>query len=131
MGNCSTVASFPKLFPRTLPFDFSNSNLKVGNSFPDSSKSGTLFWKLMSATIGLLARSMRGNQANLGFAGRSRTVIGNLPVFQCGIESDRAQLPFQTRAPGASSLNSARRPTGTPQSDPTPATRQWLRQLRR
>jgi len=24
---------FSKLFPRTFPFDFSNSNLKVGNSF--------------------------------------------------------------------------------------------------
>src|SRR5947207_7947512 len=40
--------------------------------------------------------------------------------FQCGIESDRAQLAFQTRARGASSLNSARRPTGTPQTEPTP-----------
>src|SRR5207244_11914438 len=99
MGNCSTVASFPKLFPRTLPFDFSNSNLKVGNSFPDSSKSGTLFWKLMSATTGLLARSMRGNQANHAFAGRSRTVIGNLPVFQFSIESERTRLECQTRAP--------------------------------
>src|SRR5439155_23725119 len=33
MGSCSTVASLPKLFPATLPLDFSSSNLKLGNSF--------------------------------------------------------------------------------------------------
>src|ERR1043166_3325283 len=37
IGSCSTVTSLPKLLPRTFPFDFSNSNLKIGNSFPDSS----------------------------------------------------------------------------------------------
>jgi hypothetical protein len=45
--HCSTVASLPKLSPRTFPFDFSSSNLNVGNSFPDSG-SGTLFRKLLS-----------------------------------------------------------------------------------
>src|SRR5438552_7868961 len=48
IGSCSTVTSFPKLFPRTFPFDFSNSNLNVGNSFPDNNGSGRLFRKLLS-----------------------------------------------------------------------------------
>ena len=48
IGNCSTVASLPKLPPITLPSDFSSSNLKVGNSLPASSGSGTLFMKLGS-----------------------------------------------------------------------------------
>jgi hypothetical protein len=37
-----------KLFPITFPVDFSNSNLKVGTSFPESRGSGTLFLKLRS-----------------------------------------------------------------------------------
>jgi hypothetical protein len=32
-----------ELFPRIFPLDFSNSNLKLGNSFPESKGSGTLF----------------------------------------------------------------------------------------
>src|SRR6478736_8478814 len=48
IGNCVTVASLPKLLPITLPSDFSSANLKVGNSLPDRSGSGTLFMKLGS-----------------------------------------------------------------------------------
>src|SRR5689334_11506642 len=42
IGSCSTVASRPTLPPITLPSDFSSSNLKVGNSLPDRSGSGSL-----------------------------------------------------------------------------------------
>src|SRR5258708_966474 len=124
IGSCSTVASLPKLFPKFFPLDFSSSNLKLGNSFPDSSKSGTLFWKLMSPITGLLARSMRGNQANHAFAGRSANGDWQSSSFQCGIESGGARLAFQDASGDASSLNSARRQTGTPQTDPAPASRQ-------
>ena len=43
IGNCSTVASLPKLPPMTLPSDFSSANLNVGSSLPESKGSGTLF----------------------------------------------------------------------------------------
>jgi hypothetical protein len=48
IGNCTTVASLATLLPITFASDFSSSNLKVGNSFPESRMSGTLFMKLGS-----------------------------------------------------------------------------------
>src|SRR5580765_530779 len=44
-GNCSTVASLPKLPPTTLPCDCSRENLNVGSSSPERIGSGTLFLK--------------------------------------------------------------------------------------
>src|SRR4029077_15119544 len=68
IGNCSTVTSLPKLFPRTLPFDFSSSNLNAGNSFPDNTGSGTLFRKLLSPINPLsLKRFGYDDQANPDF----------------------------------------------------------------
>src|ERR1700733_2374969 len=51
IGNCSTVASLPKLLPMTLPSDFSRANLNVGSSCPDKSGSGTLLEKLVSPAV--------------------------------------------------------------------------------
>jgi hypothetical protein len=51
IGNCSTVASLPKLPPMTLPWDCSKANLNVGSSFPDKSGSGTLFLKGKSVML--------------------------------------------------------------------------------
>src|ERR1700757_4346060 len=139
IGNCSTVTSLPKLFPRTLPLDFSSSNLNVGNSFPDRSESGTLFWKLTSRITGLLARSLRNDQANHASAGRLRTAIGNVPVLSAESKVPERGSPasvelrrgrhFETRAWGASNLNSTRRQSGTPQTPPAPASRLSVRQL--
>src|SRR6185437_6666880 len=55
IGNWVTVASLPKLPPLTLPLDCSRANLKVGNSGPDSSGSGTLFLNGKSATLPVCA----------------------------------------------------------------------------
>ncbi len=50
IGNCTTVASLPKLPPIARPSDFSSANLKVGKSLPESNGSGRLFLKAKSSS---------------------------------------------------------------------------------
>ena len=59
MGSCLTVASLPTLLSTTLPIDFSNSNLNVGNSSSFKSGSGTLFLKVNSSADAWLVAPIR------------------------------------------------------------------------
>lgn len=86
IGNCVTVASLPKLPPITLPCDFSSANLKVGNSLPERSGSGTLFMKLGSpAAAGCEALSAASAATPAAATRKSRRSGSDMLLSRCAL----------------------------------------------